>query len=395
MAASLDGTLGAFEIGIVAGTFLFGIATLQTFNYYGDASQDSINLKSLVALLWILDLGHTISSLHGIYSLTGTFYGQRPINILLKPPQSLPLTLLFSGAIVASVQIFFGNRIRVLSGPPHIFSLCIALAIIRLACDVLLMSDFWIYNAGFSVLQSKEHWEVIVSCTVSPVGDIVVAVSMSYCLWQLRKSEFNRTRSMADTRIIWTCGGSETTLVTSVAVMLQLILFLTRRDFGTVTVGPGRMLHALVATPIPMNVWRFARSEHKLVSTVLPLLNGMVDFRALGDLKPRNLLEIFGTVHLRRLAMDLSEITDPVNLTLPCFSSITHLDVFDETIAGHESSQHLANGGPHVYGHSASGQLMVEVVRTYRQAYCRETALSDPHFVVLFVNGYADQCSRR
>ncbi|KAJ7090513.1 hypothetical protein C8R44DRAFT_818059 [Mycena epipterygia] len=232
MEASLDGTLGAFEIGIVAGTFLFGIATLQAFNYYGDSSQDSRAVKSLVALLWSLELGHTISSLHGIYSLTVTSYGQPPVDIILKPPQSLPVTLLFSGGIVALVQVFFGNRIRVLSGRPHVFFLCIALAIIRLACDILLMSDFWIYNAGFSVLQSKEHWVVIASCTVSPVGDIVVAVSMSYCLWQLRKSEFNRTRSMADTLIIWTC---ETTLITSVAVMLQLILFLTRRDLAFMT----------------------------------------------------------------------------------------------------------------------------------------------------------------
>ncbi|KAJ7144257.1 hypothetical protein C8R44DRAFT_143527 [Mycena epipterygia] len=94
------------------------------------------------------------------------------------------------------------------------------------------MSDFWIYNAGFSVLQPKEYWVVIASCTLSPIGDIVVAVSISYCLWQLRKSEFNRTRSMADTLIIWTC---ETTLITSVAVMLQLILFLTRRDLAFMT----------------------------------------------------------------------------------------------------------------------------------------------------------------
>ncbi|KAF7366020.1 Zn(2)-C6 fungal-type domain-containing protein [Mycena venus] len=64
----------------------------------------------------------------------------------------------------------------------------------------------------------------------------------------------------------------------------------------------------------------------------------MEDFTALGDVKPINLRDIFGTVRLRRLAMHLSKITDPVNLTLPCFSSITHLDIFDEILAEHEST---------------------------------------------------------
>jgi len=161
-----------------------------------------------------------------------------------------------------------------------------------------------------------------------------------------------------------------------------------------------------------MDVWRFAGSEPKLASTVLPLLTGMVDFAALGDVKPINLLEIFGTVRLRRLAMDLSEITDPVNLTLACFSSITHLDVFDEILAEHESTwanlaalpclTHLcfravvpANIWQMVLRTCLDIQLLVNRWSRLRARVARQIAQNppviDPRFVVLFVNDYADQ----
>lgn len=45
---ALDGTLGALEVGTVAGTFLFGILTLQTFNYYRRFPKDSKTLKTTV-----------------------------------------------------------------------------------------------------------------------------------------------------------------------------------------------------------------------------------------------------------------------------------------------------------------------------------------------------------
>ncbi|KAJ6464485.1 hypothetical protein C8R45DRAFT_1024147 [Mycena sanguinolenta] len=199
--------------------------------------------------------------------------------------------------------------------------------------------------------------------------------------------------------------------------------------YNVVTVGPGRTLSAIVAASkskpasflhntvrhvllVPMNVWRFAGSEHKLASAVLPLLTGMEDFTALGDVKPINLPDIFGTVRLRRLAMNLTEITDPVNLTLPYFSSITHLDIFDEILAEHESTwadlaampclTHLcfhavvpANVWKMVVRTCPDIQLLVNQWSSLRAPAARHIAknppVNDPRFVVLFVSGYADQ----
>jgi hypothetical protein len=45
---SINGTLGSGEIGLVLATFLYGIETLQTFNYYHDCTKDVVFLRILV-----------------------------------------------------------------------------------------------------------------------------------------------------------------------------------------------------------------------------------------------------------------------------------------------------------------------------------------------------------
>ncbi|KAJ6501149.1 hypothetical protein C8R47DRAFT_1008636, partial [Mycena vitilis] len=68
----LDDTLGAVEIGGVVATFLFGIGTPQTYHCYHLFPKDTRVLKSMVGLLWFLELGHTISTWHTVYTLTVT-----------------------------------------------------------------------------------------------------------------------------------------------------------------------------------------------------------------------------------------------------------------------------------------------------------------------------------
>ncbi|KAJ7114887.1 hypothetical protein C8R44DRAFT_880947 [Mycena epipterygia] len=228
---ALDGSLGALEIGTVVGTFLFGILTLQSFNYFRQFPEDSRTLKIMVVALWLLELAHTTCALQGIYVITVTFYGQPPSEFILNPPPAHVLTILFSGGIVALVQIFFGNRIRVLSGRSYVFFLCIALAVLGFTCDMILVSYYLINNASYSQVDAKEHWEALAAQIISPAGDVLIALSMCYCLWRVRTSEFNRTRGIVDTLLIWTV---ETTLVTSGAGIIQLILSLTRKDLAFV-----------------------------------------------------------------------------------------------------------------------------------------------------------------
>ncbi|KAJ7760341.1 hypothetical protein B0H16DRAFT_1688673 [Mycena metata] len=53
---------------------------------------------------------------------------------------------------------------------------------------------------------------MITASSVGPAVDGLIAVSMCFCLWRLRRSGVKRTQRMVDTLIVWTV---ETTLITS------------------------------------------------------------------------------------------------------------------------------------------------------------------------------------
>ncbi|KAJ7667040.1 hypothetical protein B0H17DRAFT_1210535 [Mycena rosella] len=240
----LDGVLGPVEIGTVVGTFLFKVAQAHDRNnlVFADPSISYFLSDQFTASIVFFS---RCSDFTKTYSITITSYGQPPNAFIMNPPASLIGTLVFSGGTDALVQLFYGNRIRVLSGRLHVFLLCIVFAALRFTCDTVLMSKIWTENEGLSIIESKLHWVLIMASTIGPAGDIVIALSMCYYLWKLRREagHFNR-----------------------VAGIIQLILVLTRTDFVYV---------------IPDLI------QPKLFSnSMLAVLNGRARFRSAEDFEP-------------------------------------------------------------------------------------------------------------
>ncbi|KAJ7450744.1 hypothetical protein FB451DRAFT_1285015 [Mycena latifolia] len=227
----LDGTYGALEIGVVVGSFLYGIETLQAFNYYRQFPKDSVLLKCTVAVIWFLDLAQTICTSNAIYLMTVTFYGRPPQEEISTPPRSLVLEILFAGVSSTMVQAFFANRIRIFSGTWYIMLLCYILMVPSLIGSLILMVLLSRSSSALSFLETQLHWEMIAFSSVGPAVDIIIATSMCFHLWRLRGSEtqFKRMRSTLDTLILWTV---ETTLLTSFAAIIQIVLFLVRKDLS-------------------------------------------------------------------------------------------------------------------------------------------------------------------
>ncbi|KAF7356263.1 Saposin B-type domain-containing protein [Mycena venus] len=223
---SLDGTLGEVQIALVLATWLFGIETLQTWNYYRDFPTDGKALKGLVAVIWFLELGHTIACWHSMYLVTVTFYG-RPEHIL-SPPLSMVFVILLHAFIAIGVQTFFVYRVWVLSGKWPIPILCCFLNLLRLGCNVLLFVDLSKHRL-YSRLTTDLRWEVILMDTINPAVDIIIAASLVYYLWGRRKSDFKQTNRMVDTIIVWTL---ERTLLTTATGIMQLVLYLARDDLS-------------------------------------------------------------------------------------------------------------------------------------------------------------------
>ncbi|KAJ7136678.1 hypothetical protein C8R44DRAFT_695577 [Mycena epipterygia] len=190
--SGLDGTLGSTLIGGVFATFLFGIGTLQTFNYYRIYPNGASLLRTTVAILWFLELGHSICVWHGIYQQTVTFYGQ--VQYLASPPTSLVISILFTSLVLALVQrhhslssSFFANRIRILSGRWYIQIIGTILMSLRLAFSIVLVVVTVTAppGSGFSILDNRIHWTFTTVASLGPAVDILTALSLCYLLWRL------------------------------------------------------------------------------------------------------------------------------------------------------------------------------------------------------------------
>ncbi|KAJ7631422.1 hypothetical protein DFH06DRAFT_1439272 [Mycena polygramma] len=164
-ALALDGTVGVIQVGLVLATWLFGIETLQTFNYYRDFGKDPKVLRGLVGAIWydqavflhpyrclnrtthrLFELAHTISGWHAMYTITVTFYG-KPQHII-SPPLSMTFPILFHAFIAMAVQTFFVYRIRVVSGQWLIPVTCFILNLGRMACLLFLFQGWPIQNSS-------------------------------------------------------------------------------------------------------------------------------------------------------------------------------------------------------------------------------------------------------
>ncbi|KAF7296867.1 Saposin B-type domain-containing protein [Mycena indigotica] len=226
----LDGSLGATLVGAVVGTFLFGIESLQVFNYYYEYTKDPKSLKTAVATVWSVGLAHSVTLWHALYSITVTFYGQ-PSHVL-RPPHSLELTVLFSALTNITVQTFFALRIRTLSGHWPITILAFVLTTVRLSIQLVMMVFFW-DSPGFRIIYEELYWEMVTVSVIGLVVDMLISGSMCWCLLVKRhETDFPQTRKMVDTLIVWCI---ETTSLTAAAGLLELVLFLSRPDLAWMT----------------------------------------------------------------------------------------------------------------------------------------------------------------
>ncbi|KAJ7910702.1 hypothetical protein B0H13DRAFT_2329003 [Mycena leptocephala] len=194
----LSGSLGATKNGTLLGVFLFGIETLQTFHYPRHFSQDSNLLKAVVGFVWVLELGHTISAWHALYSQTVTFYGQ-PGHIL-SPPLSEETTIIFAALVYTVVQSFFANRVRVLSGQWYIMALACVLGLLRFVGYVGIVA---LLHYSRVTIALEWHWLITMSLSLDLSMDLLITASLCYCLWNMRSCESKRTRTMVHMLILW------------------------------------------------------------------------------------------------------------------------------------------------------------------------------------------------
>ncbi|TFK21017.1 hypothetical protein FA15DRAFT_672978 [Coprinopsis marcescibilis] len=215
MELNVHNTFGALQIGISFAILLFGVLCVQTFHYYFAFPDDRPSFHTLVAIVWLLDLGHTIAITYEIYTITTLC---SPGGTVAFP--GLGAALLIGGIITTLVQIFFARRLWKLLPQPYnyIGIICVILALTRCGGSTFLASRA-ITTKDISLFRLEWDWLITALLSVGAGLDVAIAAAMIYFLLQQRENVMHR---LIDRLVAYTI---RTGLFTSIAAVVVVISF--------------------------------------------------------------------------------------------------------------------------------------------------------------------------
>ncbi|KAJ3793673.1 hypothetical protein GGU11DRAFT_849130 [Lentinula aff. detonsa] len=177
--------LGALEIGAFISIFMFGIVTMQGYIYYQNckALGDSRRFTFFVALILLLELGHTIATAHTVWWATITI-----ADMAIKPGNGYLIVActLYSAIITFLVKIYYIKRIRILSSKLWLAIVGWLLSGIEL-CASLMVSYVALRDVphepnNFEV-QREWGWLITSSFSLAALVDVFITAALVYHLF--------------------------------------------------------------------------------------------------------------------------------------------------------------------------------------------------------------------
>ncbi|KAF7344068.1 Glycoside hydrolase [Mycena venus] len=237
-------TIGALEIGVLFAVCLFGALTVQASfildlkgNYLngkfktGGSLLHSFSVRFVlpqslgVALVWCLDLSHTIAICNAIYIVTVVQYGHP--ELLEFVPDSLNLTIIISGFIGPLEQGWFAYRLYKFSHSLYLPLFCAFLSASRACGSVVVGAIACARPIPVIVFIDEYGWIVEVLLVIGAVTDIILVLGLCYYLSAWRGDGFERMNQLVNRLMQWSI---ETGLITSVGAIALLICFVTMKD---------------------------------------------------------------------------------------------------------------------------------------------------------------------
>ncbi|RXW18369.1 hypothetical protein EST38_g7497 [Candolleomyces aberdarensis] len=220
VAATLDNTLGAIQIGAMVAMFLFGILTMQFDTYFQLFADDHLGPKIMVVIVWVLECANTICSAAEAYRGTITYYGS------IAGYQRFPLmgvATVLGAVITVIVQCFFALRVwKALTNPlRYIGAACGVAAFVKAVAGIFLGTRLMVAKTLVEY-RVRYGWVIRTLLGLGVAIDVVIAVSMMYFLLTKRKSGFASTTRLVDRLLAYTV---RTGLLTSVTAIIVLVTF--------------------------------------------------------------------------------------------------------------------------------------------------------------------------
>ncbi|KAI0745042.1 hypothetical protein C8Q76DRAFT_789493 [Earliella scabrosa] len=164
---TLDNTLGSAYIGVLLSASLLGVTTLQTYMYYDRSKDDSLRLRTLIALLWAADIVHFVFLSQTVYFYAVTNFGNR---LALAQPTRTVL-----GQIAVT-----GLSDFVLAAALVALGLTIVLTIKSLGC------------ATYFEIDQRYSWLIYSGLATASLSDILISTTLCVLLAKQRQAALTR-----------------------------------------------------------------------------------------------------------------------------------------------------------------------------------------------------------
>ncbi|KAJ7821232.1 hypothetical protein B0H14DRAFT_3876035 [Mycena olivaceomarginata] len=229
MTDQLDGitlTLGAWIVGCMIAVGLSAIVGFQTFLYFQIFPMDTIPYKFLVAWIWVIDVGHTVSLCTTIWQYAVQNFTNPDILLTIVP--AYPIVIIFTLVATLNANLFYAWRIHKMSnrnwwltGP--ICALCLARTAIGLFTAITR-----ILIKNWSTFGAKYRGYVVAGLAVSVATDIFISAARYYYLHHLKQGYMD-TQEMVDAIVIFTVNDGLLTCATLIASMICFLVM--RKNF--------------------------------------------------------------------------------------------------------------------------------------------------------------------
>lgn len=214
----LSNTLGALLIGIVITAALYGLTTLQTYQYFRTSSADPYLFKATIFLLWILDTVHEVLIVQSLWTYVIVDFGNTTaINTPTKP---LLGSLTVSGFMEYILKSLFCRRVWRLSGGNWFM---VAPIILFSTAEFVGAIVFTVIGGNLNSFAALRHLSIdlYVGIGSAAAADIVIAGSQVFLLLKHRTG-FRRTNSIVRSLVMYSVN---TGLLTSVVAVACFVTF--------------------------------------------------------------------------------------------------------------------------------------------------------------------------
>lgn len=218
--------IGPVQVGAILSAAFFGCLVAQTYMYYRMFPKDPLKLKLIVAAVAALQLGHFVCLIATMWSMTVLAYAHP--SILKTFPIGADILILLSSFTCSLVQLFYTNRLWVLSKATVLFIVAGALCVVAQTVAIILVFRAF-RMSSLEAFGYEQHVIIIIASISRAAADIFTTIGIAGIL-KKKSEELSGATAMTtitDRLIAWTL---ETCLAASIATCTIAILLLTLRN---------------------------------------------------------------------------------------------------------------------------------------------------------------------